>query len=191
MQMPLPSFPDGEGNVIVTDLGGNVVDELVYSSKWHQALVSNPRGVALERLMWNKPTQDPQNWYSAASTVRFGTPGLRNSQSPGKWGLAAKVMTLSSPLISPNLDGRDDVLIIRYTLPGPGWMANISVFDTHGINLKTIANNALCGSYGFFRWEGKAENNTALPTGNYIIFGEFFSLNGERLREKLVVGIWN
>jgi hypothetical protein len=191
MQMPLPSFPDGEGNVIVTDLGGNVVDELVYSSKWHQALVSNPRGVALERLMWNKPTQDPQNWYSAASTVRFGTPGLRNSQSPGKWGLEAKVMTLSSPLISPNLDGRDDVLMIRYALPGPGWMANITVFDTHGVKRKTIANNALCGSSGFFRWEGMAENNTALPTGNYIIFGEFFSLNGERLREKLVMGIWN
>jgi len=191
LQTPMPSFPDGEGNVIVTDLGGNVVDELVYSSKWHQALVSSPRGVALERLMADKPTQDPQNWYSAASTVRFGTPGLRNSQSPHKWGLAAKVMTLSSPLISPNLDGRDDVLVIRYDLPGPGWMANISVFDIHGVKLKTIANNALCGRVGFFRWEGKAENHTALPSGNYIIYGEFFSLNGERLREKLAIGIWN
>jgi hypothetical protein len=191
LQLDLPSYPDDAGSVVVTDGAGRVVDELAYSSKWHQALVSEPRGIALERLLAEGSTQDPANWYSAASSVRFGTPGLPNSQSPRNPANGRKVMSLSSPLISPDLDGRDDILLIRYVLPAPGWVANITVFDTGGMKRKTIANNALCGREGFFRWDGRAEDNTILRSGNYIIYGEFFSLNGERLRERLPVGIWN
>src|SRR5438105_507466 len=71
----LPSLPDGKGDVVLTNLQGQVIDELQYDEKWHFALINNREGIALERINYNQPTQDKNNWTSAASTAGFGTPG--------------------------------------------------------------------------------------------------------------------
>ncbi len=59
---------------------GNIIDELVYNEKWHFKLIDNDEGVALERIDYNAPTQQQDNWHSAASSVGYGTPTYKNSQ---------------------------------------------------------------------------------------------------------------
>ena len=185
----LPSFPDNEGNVVLTDDGGLVLDELNYSEKWHAPLVSSPEGVALERIQFNRPTNDPVNWHSASGQDRYGTPGYKNSQAivptpNSEW------ISLSNRVISPDLDGRDDLLLINYTLPKPGFLANIKVFDSYGRWIVTIANSEFCGTEGFFRWNGLNNQNQKPPKGSYIIFLQFFHPDGSIQSSRQTIGIW-
>ena len=76
----LPSFPDDNGIVVLLNRNQKVIDELHYDHSWQFALISNEAGVALERIDYNKPTQDQNNWTSAASTTGYGTPTYQNSE---------------------------------------------------------------------------------------------------------------
>lgn len=190
IQVSLPSYPDDAGNVVLADDAGNVIDELEYSAKWHHALVSEPRGVALERLMPGRPTQDKQNWHSASGSSRYGTPGYRNSQYTDSNASNRKVLQLSSRIVSPDMDGRDDVLVMNYALDQAGYFVNLSVFDQQGRLVRRIAENQLCGVTGYFRWDGLDNGQQKLPRGNYIIYAEFFSLTGKLIREKHSIGVW-
>ena len=46
----LPSYSDDEGNVIVLNFQGNIVDEVKYKDDWHFKLIDNAEGVSLERI---------------------------------------------------------------------------------------------------------------------------------------------
>jgi len=185
----LPTLPDDKGTIILLDQTGNILDELRYDAKWHHPLVSDPRGVALERIRADLPTQNRQNWQSASSLERYGTPGKANSQAAREPPDTDRI-TLSSPLISPDLDGRDDQLVIHYTMDQPGYIANIAVYDLYGALRKNIARNELCGTRGQFIWDGTDDRNQFLRSGNYVLIAEFFSVAGEKHHFKRVVGIW-
>ena len=76
----MPSLPDDKGTVLLLNIQGIIIDELQYDAKWHFPLIDNAEGVALERMNYNKSTQDKQNWHSAATNIGYGTPGYQNSQ---------------------------------------------------------------------------------------------------------------
>lgn len=76
----MPSFNDDKSNCIILNGQGNVVDELKYDEKWHFKLIDNREGIALERIDYNAPTQLPDNWHSASTSVGYGTPTYKNSQ---------------------------------------------------------------------------------------------------------------
>jgi hypothetical protein len=185
----LPTLPDDKGNIILLDQTGNILDELRYDAKWHHPLVSDPRGVALERIRADLPTQTRQNWQSASSSERYGTPGKVNSQAAREPPDTGRI-ALSSPLISPDLDGRDDQLVIHYTMDQPGYIANIAVYDLYGALRKNIARNELCGTKGQFIWDGTDDRNQFLRSGNYVLIAEFFSVAGRKHQIKRVIGIW-
>jgi len=75
----LPSYPDDEGDVLVLNFQGNVVDEVKYKDDWHFKLIDNAEGVSLERIDPDAASQDQNNWHSAASTAGYGTPTYKNS----------------------------------------------------------------------------------------------------------------
>jgi Lamin Tail Domain len=186
--LSLPSFPDDNGTVVLLDDKALVADELQYDEKWHFALISNREGVALERIRANAPTQDAFNWHSAATAAGYGTPGYQNSQSMVATSVSGPV-TISSPLISPDMDGRDDFIFINYNFPAPGYIANITVFDGTGRPVRYLARNSLCGTSGHFRWDGTGEMGTKLQIGNYIILTDVFLLSGKTKRFRNTVGL--
>ncbi|MFZ9660557.1 MAG: lamin tail domain-containing protein [Chitinophagaceae bacterium] len=185
----LPSFPDEEGNVLILNQVGSILDELHYDEKWHNKLIFNNDGVAMERISPNTMTNDPLNWYSASSQSGYGTPGSRNSQSKSD-DLSTNLMVLSSPIISPDNDGRDDFVLMTYHLPINGYIANIWITDTKGQVMKNIARNELCGITGQFRWDGLDANGTKVLPGNYIFVIELFHLSGKVKRLYKTISVY-
>ena len=180
---PMPSLPDDKGTVLLLNIQGIIIDELQYDAKWHFPLIDNAEGVALERMNYNKSTQDKQNWHSAATNIGYGTPGYQNSQyiTPET---VNGMIKINPPVFSPDNDGYDDVATINYRFPEPGYVCNISIYDSNGRLIKSLVRNALCGVDGYFRWDGLDEQNKKLNIGVYIFVTDIFNVNGNTKRYK-------
>lgn len=175
----IPSYPDDKGDVILLNNNGQIIDEVNYDTKWHFALLDNKEGVSLERIDFNKPTNNPDNWTSAASTVGFGTPTYQNSQYRSDLQPQGEVK-ISPEIFSPDNDGFDDFLLINFHFPEPGYVANIAVYDGMGRLVRIIQKNATCAAVGSFRWDGLNDSQSKVPIGIYIVFTEIFNLKGQR-----------
>ena len=108
----LPSFPDDKGDVILLELQGNVIDEVEYQDDWHFKLIDNDEGVSLERVDPDGPSQDADNWHTAASTAGYGTPTYKNSQFKNPQGIAATI-EVAPKVFSPDNDGFNDIATIQ------------------------------------------------------------------------------
>jgi hypothetical protein len=178
IDVAMPSFPDEEGTVVLLNAQDHIIDELHYSSKWHFALVDNDEGISLERIDYNKPTQNKDNWISAASTAGFGTPSYQNSQFRTDVSVKGD-LTVTPKTFSPDNDGFEDFTTINYQMAELGYVANITIFDAGGRPVKALAKNATLALTGSFRWDGLSDK-LKIPIGIYVIYTEVFNLNGKK-----------
>ncbi|WP_439182839.1 Ig-like domain-containing protein [Carboxylicivirga taeanensis] len=181
----LPAYPDDEGQVVICNKYGQILDMLSYNEKMHFDLLKDKEGIALERLSWERPTHELSNWHSAASTAGFATPGYLNSQQtlgthPNEGGI-----TLAPEVFTPNGDGIDDRLQIFYTSPQAGTAMSIRIFDATGKEVRYLVNNATLSGEGYFIWDGLNENRAALQPGIYIVFCQQISPDGKVVEHKL------
>ncbi len=188
IDVTMPSFPDDKGAVVLLNAQGQIADELRYDQKWHSPLIDNKEGISLERIDYNKPTQDKNNWHSAASTVGFGTPSYQNSQFRADVVLQGEV-TVSPKVFSPDNDGFDDFAILNLQLSEPNYVATITIFDAAGRPVKNLAKNATLGTTGSFRWDGLDDKLRKVPVGAYVVYTEVFNLNGKKRAFKNTVVI--
>ncbi len=179
----MPSFNDDAGDVIILNAQGNITDELKYLDDWHFKLLDNREGVALERIDYNAPTQSPENWHSAATSVNYGTPTYKNSQFHINNGVQGEVK-ITPEIVSPDNDGQDDFATVDYRFPEAGYVASITIFDANGRRVRYLQRNALCGTSGSFRWDGLGEKSQQLATGVYVVFTEVFNLKGKKKQFK-------
>ncbi len=155
------------------------IDELTYDVKWHHSLIRNTKDVALERIHPDLPGDDPLSWHSAASEVRYGTPGYQNSQfkeiedsssfKEEKW------VKIDPEVFSPDNDGIDDVCFIRYKTDTPGFVANVTVFNAVGSKVRQIASNAILSAEGFFTWDGLTDRDKNVNPGIYVLYFEMIN----------------
>lgn len=152
---------------------GVVIDEISYSAKWHAASVKNQKGVALERIDPDSPTQDPSNWISATETAGYGTPGYCNSQykrdEPGH-------ATGIEPPVFSDITGD---YTIAYYLDHAGYHCRAWVYDTAGRRRAEIAAHALMGMEGKITWKGEGIDGRPLRAGLYILYLELYHENGQ------------
>jgi hypothetical protein len=159
---------------------GGVVDEVSYSSQWHHASVKDKKGVSLERIDPDAPTQDAANWTSAGSLAGHGTPGYRNSQQAAE-GEGGNPMGISPPAL------REDGLYgIAYRLESPGYRCRLYIYNMAGARVAEIANHELTGRSGEFTWDGRSHTGSRLPIGIYILSAELYNENGLKKHERLV-----
>ncbi|HEY5970255.1 MAG TPA: lamin tail domain-containing protein [Chitinophagaceae bacterium] len=182
----LPSFPDDEGDVILLNSQGAIVDEVKYKDDWQFALLSDPNAVSLERIDPDGISQEATNWHSAASTAGFGTPTYKNSQYKLLQSINATV-EITPKVFSPDNDGRDDIATIQYKTTEPGYVANISIYDANGRPVRNLVKNATLSLQGYWVWDGLDDKKLKLPVGSYIVFTEIFNLNGKKEIFKNVV----
>ena len=189
LPMDLPSF-DNDATIILFGemqlLGREVIDSLSYFEDFHNPLFDDTDGVSLERIDFDAPSSDPNNWQSAAEAVGFATPAYENSQyrPSGTGGGTADCVTIEDEVFSPDNDGFEDFLQINYNLDTGGYIANVRIFDARGRQIKQLINNQFLEVEGFFRWNGDTDEGLKARLGIYIVWVELFDVNGNVTRCK-------
>ncbi len=175
IQSELPSYNNDSGTVILkTDFV--ILDKVSYLDDWHFALLDSKDGKALERINALDGSNNPSNWHTAAEAIGFGTPGAENSQfvpqsETGEFNLVEKVF-------SPDNDGFQDVLQIRYSLAENELLGSIQIFDDQGRLVRKLIENEYLGTEGLYTWDGVNDSGTKASIGQYIIVFEAFQPTG-------------
>jgi hypothetical protein len=179
----LASMNNDADVITLVNKSGTVIDNFVYTSKMHFPLLVSTKGVSLERIDFNRPTNDRTNWNSAAEAFGFGTPAYRNSQYLKADGGSG--VTIPEPLFSPDNDGYNDVLNISYKLDEPGKAANVYIYDSKGRQVKYLIRNEQLAQDGTFSWNGVNDDNEKATIGIYIVYVELFNVSGKVNKYKL------
>lgn len=179
----LPTYSNEQGTVYILLPMGSESDKFDYSEAFHFDLLRNKEGVSLERLDFDRATQDESNWHSAAEEVGFATPGLQNSQFTPQV-KTEKKLSVSPEIFSPDNDGFEDILTLSYHLPQTGFVGNVTIYDATGRQTKVLVQNKLLAQRGSFTWDGTTDNNQKARIGRYIVLFEYYDLDGNVNIEK-------
>lgn len=174
----LPTYNNDKGDVYLMNNLNMMVDNFSYDEDMHFALLNSVDGVSLERIDYDRNTNDASNWHSAAEDVGFATPGYENSQYQ-QTNNDGNEINVEPETFSPDNDGYDDVVNINYNFSEGGYVANVLIYDAKGRLVKNLLQNELLGTSGTYSWDGTSDNNEKGRIGIYIIFVEVFDLNGD------------
>lgn len=172
----LPTMNVTSGTVCLAS-STNIIDLFIYNETMHFPLLNTTKGVSLERIDFDRPTQDKSNWHSAAEAVGFATPAYKNSQYTNA-GETDDAIEITPLIFSPDEDGMNDIVNVNYHFDTPGLVANISIYDSKGRSVKQLLRNELLGTSGTFSWDGINEDREKEKVGIYIVFMEVFDLSG-------------
>jgi hypothetical protein len=185
----LPDFAIGMGIIHLTDRSLRPIDKLAYSEEMHYPKLLTTKGVSLERLYPDMPTQDESNWRSAAEDAGFGTPGHQNSQSGSA--LATDEFEIVPNVFSPDNDGFEDYAEILCTFKEEENRTTVTIYNNQGHPVKHLANNVLCGTTARFRWDGDDDRLQSAPAGMYVVQIESWNLRSQKtVRKRRVVSIY-
>lgn len=159
--------------VLFQTKGEKVIDEVSYAKAWHASWVKNEKGIALERIDPDRPTQEAANWTSASETAGYGTPGYRNSQAGS--GRPETPTGIEAPVYS-HLTGEYE---INYYLDQPGYSCRAWIYDTAGRRLAEVANQTLLGREGRFTWDGRGADGARLRPGVYLFYADLYHEGGK------------
>jgi len=174
----LPAFNNASGIAVLADIANVEIDMLIYDEKMHYPLLTTYKGVSLERIHYDRPSNDKTNWHSAAAGVGYATPTYKNSQF-GQFVSADDAISLYPDIFSPDNDGHNDVLNIAYKFEEPGYVANIMIYDARGRQIRYLVKNELLGTEGVFSWDGITDGNLKATIGIYIVYVEVFNTKGD------------
>ncbi|MCX6287846.1 MAG: hypothetical protein NTY96_12090 [Bacteroidetes bacterium] len=160
-----------------------LIDAMSYSQSMHLPFLVNTEGVSLERLDSQIPSNCRANWQSASETSGFASPGYENSHYVIDPGNGIDVQ-LSSSIISPDNDGREDLLYIKVINVETGTLLSIRIFDIRGNLVKTIANSSIVSENSLFLWDGTGDSNLIVNMGYYIVYTESLSVTGKHSKVK-------
>lgn len=187
IEMSLPSFSDAEGGVVLMDKAKRLFDRFDYNEQMYDPLIREPEGVSLEKVDFEKASDLPGNWHSAAATSGGATPGYLNSQIRNKTNV--DVFTVEPEVFIPENDGDLGYAKINFQLTSPGRIGTIRIFDINGRYVRNLLNNQLIGTHGTVLWDGKTDSGTIVNTGYYLIWIECFDQSGNSVvyKRKVVV----
>jgi hypothetical protein len=186
LKSKVPTWNEASGNVSIS-LDTVTFDNLNYAKSLHNPLLATTDGVSLERTNPFAVSAEPSNWQSAAEKRSFATPAQKNSQyrdlqAPPS---VSAAFWLEKDSFSPDDDGFEDALLIRYQLDKKGGVANVQVFDSNGRFVKSLTINELLGTEGVLRWQGERADGTKAVVGIYILVLDLTFSDGTTARQKL------
>ncbi len=186
----LPSINSNKGTVVlVRENDGTLIDRVNYSPMMYSDLLTTTDGVSLERINPLLSSEDVTNWHSASESCGFATPGYRNSEFL-KMDSDKNVVNLSPSVFTPDNDGKDDVLMIKFTLDSPGYLVNITIFNANGILNRNLVKNRMLSIEDGIIWDGRNDKNQKSPIGIYILSIELIKPEGKvsHLKKTCVLG---
>ena len=185
----MPVLKVDQGTIVLSDIGATIIDLFTYTSSMHFPLLNDTKGISLERIDFNRETNDKTNWHSAAGIAGFATPAYENSQYHHSRE-TNETIHVSPEIFSPDNDGFNDVVTINYIFNSPGFTANVIIYDAKGRLVRRLLRNELIGVKGEFSWDGITDNIEKASIGIYVIYIEVFSLDGkvESFKKTCVLG---
>lgn len=180
IDMPsFPSYANAGGVALLMSRQGVVVDQMSFSEKMHYPLLKETKGVALERVSWDTPSDQSDNWHSAVEAVHFGTPGYENSmRAVHQNDPEEEVIRVEPKVFSPDGDGLDDNCLVNYAFGEAGCTMNVYVFTVEGQLIRHLVKGELVAQTGNFVWNGLDERGRRVPLGLYVMVAEVFDLEG-------------
>ena len=184
-----PSYANAGGTAILMGKDGTVVDQMVFSESMHYPLLKVTKGVSLERVSFDQPSTDVNNWHSATERVHFGTPGYENSMTQ-KAEASNDEISISPDIFSPDGDGFDDACFINYRFDEAGYTMNTYIFNVAGQLIRHLVKGELVGQEGSSLWNGLDNNGNRVPVGVYVVITEVFRFDGtvKQFKNAAVVG---
>jgi hypothetical protein len=178
--LKMGSFPplnNDEGSVLLKTKTGTIVDASDYNEEMHYPLLVYTDGVSLERISYLVAGKDKNNWHSAAESVGFATPAYRNSQFVDE-NTNDNTIIIEPGIFSPDNDGYNDFMTIKYKFDQAGFMMNVDIFNSNGIPIRKLVNNQYLGTEGSVNWDGINDDNTKAAVGIYVVYITVFDLDG-------------
>ncbi len=185
----LPSLftlSDKEGLIALLGIDNQIIDRFYYNPSMHSAFIKTEEGISLERIDADRPTNEPDNWFSAASDRGYSTPGYQNSQSMPTAAENEQV-SVSPAVFSPDGDGSDDLAYVTLLPGGPGYICNAEIFDLQGRKVRTVGSGMLLGTETILTWDGKYNNSQEAAPGIYLIYIEMYNQQGVVKKYRKVV----
>ena len=184
-----PSYANAGGTAILMGKNGTTIDAMCFSEKMHYPLLKVTKGVSLERVSFDQPSMDANNWHSAAERVHFGTPGYENSmmQSTEQ---SNEEISISPDIFSPDGDGYEDACFINYRFDEAGYTMNTYIFNVAGQMVRHLVKGELVEQEGSTLWNGLDTNGNKVPMGVYVVVTEVFNFSGrvKQFKNAVVVG---
>jgi len=157
-----PSLKNKGDGIFIFDLTGALIDSLVYTQNWP--------------LMAGRSTEKFKPEYSSADSSSWGlnvnsrahTSGSQNSiyfENIPEQG----VINFEPNPFSPDNDGRDDILFIKYNLPFENSALQVQIFDITGRKIATPSWNRAVAQNGVLYWDGQDSQGRTARIGIYII----------------------
>lgn len=184
-----PSYANAGGTAILMGKDGILIDAMVFSEKMHYPLLKVTKGVSLERVSFDQPSMDSDNWHSAAERVHFGTPGQPNSMMQNAEPSQDEI-SVNPDIFSPDGDGFDDACFINYHFDEAGYTMNTYIFNVAGQLIRHLAKGELVGREGSILWNGLDNNGNNVPVGVYVVVTEVFNFEGKvkQFKNAVVIG---
>lgn len=189
LKTTLPSFAGKSGNIAITDDKGNIIDALSYSEKWHHGIINDNHNVSLERISTMGNTNDSLNWHSASSLYNYQSGGWQNShhrENNAVEETSDKYFWLDSKTFTPNNDGVNDLMILKYSLTETGYIATITLYTRDGYEVGVLAENILLNQTGEWLWQGNNPSGGLIEAGIYILNINAYNLNGKKINTKII-----
>jgi len=164
-------------SLILFGADGQMIDRVDYRPSWSNGV----SGTSIERISVTAASNDPLNWASSLDSSG-STPGRVNSRTKSASTEGAQLLTLQPNPFSPDGDGRNDVLSVRYNLEQGDSRLDLKVYDVRGRLIRWLANNEPAGYSGEKLWDGRDDHGRAMPTGLYIIYLEALGKGGTRIQ---------
>ena len=179
----------GGGSIFLTDRAGNVVDRADYGDHLHAQILTDTRGISLERISRERSGIDPGNWHSAAAIEGYATPGRINSQALSE-AASDQLLGVYPEVFSPDNDGFQDLLELSVSTGASGWVLSLWITDLEGNLLRKPANNHLAGPLTTYTWDGTSEDGSMVAPGIYVVHAVgYHPPSGGRWIRKRAVGV--
>ena len=177
------SFPNlsasGAALQLTFDNSSNIIDIMQYDESMHHSLLTETKGVSLEKNHPTAPSSSHQFWVSATSTAGYATPAEPNSQQVNLKTSTHKInkcFSLLNNVLGNDASGKSETmqtLMLSFQMPQPGYVLTASIYNLHGGLMGIPIYQATIGKEGVLPIPLEISNNE-LSSGNYILHIDAF-----------------
>ncbi len=170
-----PSLNTSKGYISLRSADGVLLDSMYYDNQMHSNLLTNKRGVALERISVGAPSLDADNWTSASEQFGFATPGFINScakESEDDNGvdvdLPNQAITIENRLMHPGDSDKEFAMTFNFNRTTDP-MLSVTIYDDHGREVRCIASEIMAYPGLSVVWDGRDRHGSYCKSGIYVV----------------------